>query len=313
MKFANFCFYLLLAALVAAGFGEKAWFLDLFSHGVLQYWLMAFVLLIVFLVKKNKFKSYLTAALLICTGLQMAVAVINRAPEIKNPRPADRIRFFELNTSGNPKILTHWLPVHAAEFDILVLLEATPDFDELLTSLKTEFPYQVSHLENSPFGIAVLSRWPFQQTTEFESEGGMYPQYRLEVKSPKGNEFLLFAVHLPPPFAPQMAQAHEVILGELTQKLQEKKLPAVVVGDLSTSQYSKSFAKLVKNTELRDTAGVSPWQNTWPTMSLNLSSFLGIRIDHCLVSTSFSLVEREQLEDLGSDHLPVKCTLQMER
>jgi endonuclease/exonuclease/phosphatase (EEP) superfamily protein YafD len=313
MKFANVILSLIFFGVLLSSFGEKFWLLDLFSHFYLHYWLVLVVLLNVFMYKKMKFQAYLAALLLIVVSLELGAVVLNRAPMVKIGQESARIRILEFNTQGNIKVLENWLPAQAGTLDVVVLLEAHPHFQELFDKLKTSFPYQVHHLEKSPFGIAVLSRWEITASREFQSEGGFYPQFEVQIKMPSGDEFSLLAVHAPPPFAPQLAEAHEVILGELADKLAQKKLPSIVVGDLNTTARSHRFTKLVKATGLRDTAGLSPWANTWPSVLVNFVSVLGIRIDQCLVSNSFSLVERERLGDLGSDHLPVRCVVQLEK
>lgn len=311
--FANICFAVILLGVLLSTLGEKFWVLDLFSHFYLQYWFGLVALLGFYIYRKNKFRIYLTGLLIVVVTLELGATILNRAPMVKLPKESARVRVFSFNAAGNSKILENWLPTRAGTFDVVVLLEAHTHFQELMDKLKADYPYQVSHLENSPFGIAVLSRWEITNTREFQAEGGFYPQYELQIKMPSGDEFLLFAMHAPPPFAPQLAEAHEVILGELAEKNQQKKFPAIVVGDLNTTARSHRFTRLVKQTNLRDTAGISPWAHTWPSALVNIWTFLGIRIDQCLVSNTFSLVERERLEDLGSDHLPVKCVVQIEK
>jgi endonuclease/exonuclease/phosphatase (EEP) superfamily protein YafD len=317
LRFANFSLGFLVLALGCASLGDRQWFLDLFSHFMLQYWVVALLLLLFFLAKKNamksKWKVYLSLACLIYTSVLLAVVVGHRAPMVKVPKEEERVRIFEFNTAGNGDILKNWLPIHQKDYDLVVLLEVHAGFQELLEKLKSEYPYQMVHPESSPFGMAVLSRWEIVDTKEFETEGGLYPQYVLQVKRPTGDEFLLFTLHAPPPFAPQLAEAHDAIFGELAEKLHQRKLPAVVVGDLNTTASSRPYSKLIKDTNLRDTAGISPWANTWPAGFVNFASLLGIRIDHCLVTNSFSIVERERLMDLGSDHLPIKCVIQLEK
>lgn len=312
-KFTDWCFNFILMAVLFSSLGEKFWLLDLFSHFYLQYWIALVVLLNVYIHRKNKFRLYLTGLLLTVVTLELGAMVLNRAPMVRIPKEKERVRLLEYNTQGNLPSLENWLPTYAGNYDVVVLLEAHPHFQELFEKLKTAFPYQIAHLEKSPFGIAILSRWEVTATNEFQAEGGFYPQYELEIKMPTGDSFLLYALHAPPPIAPKLAEAHEVILGELAEKIQQKRHPAIVVGDLNTTARSHRFTRLVKQTHLRDTAGISPWAHTWPSVLVNLSSFLGIRIDQCLVSNSFSLVERKRLDDLGSDHLPVECVVQIEK
>jgi endonuclease/exonuclease/phosphatase (EEP) superfamily protein YafD len=313
MMQAKLILFLVTAALIAAQFGETQWIAELFSHFMLQYFFLSVLLLAFFAFKKQKRSAYMALALTVVTSYLLTNSVIQRAPTVKVPRPSHQVRIFEFNTQMNVKTLTNWLPTHGGNYDLIVLLETGPDFAPLMEKLKGEFPYQVSHLDDSMFGLVVLSRWEFTHSEEFKAEAGVYPQYALTVKAPTGDEFLLYALHVPPPFSPQMAEAHEVIVGELIERLQQKIHPALVVGDLNMTQYAKHYAKLLRLTGLRDSAGLSPWQHSWPALTVNLFSPLGIRIDHCLVSTTFALVERERLTDLNSDHLPARCVFQIEK
>jgi len=313
MTVANIFLGLLVLSLGFSAMGDSQFFFDLFSHFMLQYAGLALVLTLFFQFKKQRNKMILSLIAFVYACVMLTGVVDRRAPMVRIPKAEERIRILEFNAAGNDGVLKNWLPVHAAEFDVVVLLEAGLHFEGLLEQLKSSYPYQAVHLENSPFGMAVLSRWEITENKSFESEGGSFQQFELRIKRPLGDEFLLYAIHAPPPFAPQLAEAHEAILGELSEKVHDKKFPAIVVGDLNTTPTSKRFLKLVNNTGLRDTAGVSPWAHTWPAGFVNWVSFLGIRIDHCLVSNSFAIVERERLTDLGSDHLPLKCVLQMEK
>jgi endonuclease/exonuclease/phosphatase (EEP) superfamily protein YafD len=314
MKLANFSFYLLLMAMIFAEFGSRFWFFDLFSHFVLQYWVLSLILFLFFSAKKSRRKTLVSATLCLWATVQLGSAVLDRAPKTVVVNRQAQLRIFEFNAEGNPEILNNWLPVHAAGYDVIVLLEATPDFQKLVEVLGKEFPYQALHLENSPFGIAVLSRWEMTQIKKFTFEGELYPQFQLQLKGPEAvGEFTLFAMHVPPPFTPHFEIAHKKLLTDLTDRLQQRKFPALVVGDLNTTSFSDRYQRLMKETGLSDTAGISPWAHSWPSHTINFLSLLGIRIDHCLVSTTFSLVNRERLEDLGSDHLPTKILLQFEK
>lgn len=313
MRLLNVAFYALLISMIFTSLGDRFWFFDLFSHFVLQYWVLALVLFFIFVGRRMARKSFIVALLWLWATVELGSAVLDRAPEVEIVNKSNQVRIFEFNTQGNPEIVNHWLPVHAPDYDIVVLLEATPDFKKLIEDLTPHFPHQALHLENSPFGIAVLSRWEIADTKKFMTESEVYPQFNLQIKNPEAGDFKLYAMHAPPPVSPAFELSHKKILTELTDKLLNRKLPAIVVGDLNTTSFSPRYQRLMKETGLNDTAGISPWAHSWPSMTLNFVSLLGIRIDHCLVSPTFSLVERKTLEDLGSDHLPVKILLQFEK
>jgi endonuclease/exonuclease/phosphatase (EEP) superfamily protein YafD len=313
VKAASLVLFLMAAAVIGGQYGENSWIAELFSHWILQYAGLSLILFIYFGRKKQARKAYMAAAICLFCGYKMMNAVGYRAPTVKIGKPAAQVRIFEMNVQGKSEALSNWLPLHAGSYDVVVLLETGGAYASMLEKLKGEFPYQVSRLENSPFGITILSRWNILAQNEFTAEGGFYPQFELTIQDPNENKFLLYAMHLPPPFAPQMAEAHEVILGELIEKLQQKKYPALVIGDLNMTSYSRHFDKLILLTGLRDSAGFSPWMNSWPSFALRSFSGFGIRIDHCLMSTTYSLVTRERLDDFGSDHLPVNCVVQVEK
>ncbi|MBC7371063.1 MAG: endonuclease/exonuclease/phosphatase family protein [Bdellovibrionaceae bacterium] len=313
MTLATIVLLTLVTVLGVSHFGQTIWVAELFSHWVMQYFAVAAILYVFFYRKKAPYRMYLSiAAVLYCVYLMMG-SDAHHASLVQINSPKAQVRIFEFNTRGRTEAIANWLPPHAASYDVVVLLETGLDYEPVLEKLKSQYPFQVSHLDNSPFGIAILSRFEIVDRKEFTAEGGFYPQFELTLKAPTEDRFLLYAMHVPPPFAPQLAEAHEVILGELIEKLQQKKYAAVVVGDLNMTQYSKHYAKLLRLTGLRDTAGLSPANHSWPSYGVNLFSPLGIRIDHCLVSATFSLVDRQRLEDLKSDHLPFKCTLQIEK
>ena len=313
MIFANIFLVGLVAVLTISHFGQTIWIAELFSHWMMQYLFLAAVLFAIFYRKKAAYRAYVSIGVIIYCGYIMMGSDAHRASRVQIPSPKAQMRILEFNTQGKTEAIANWLPLHAASYDIVVLLETGTDYEPILEKLKSEFPFQVSHLDNSLFGIAILSRFEILDKKEFTAEGGFYPQFELTLKAPTEDPFLLFAMHLPPPFAPQLAEAHEVLLGELIEKLQQKKHAAVVIGDLNMTQYSKHYAKLLRLTGLRDTAGLSPADHSWPAIGIHLFSPLGIRIDHCLVSATFSLLDRQRLADLNSDHLPFKCTLQIEK
>jgi len=75
-------------------------------------------------------------------------------------------------------------------------------------------------------------------------------------------------------------------------------LPAIVVGDLNATPWSNAFSGLGHAGLLRAT-GLKP---TWPAIGLG---WMGIPIDHVLVTPHWSVMERQIGPNIGSDHLPV--------
>ncbi len=75
-------------------------------------------------------------------------------------------------------------------------------------------------------------------------------------------------------------------------------LPAFVAGDLNATPWSNAFSKL-DQAGLRRATGLTP---TWPAIG---RGWMGIPIDHVLVTPHWSVVERRVGPNIGSDHFPV--------
>ena len=85
--------------------------------------------------------------------------------------------------------------------------------------------------------------------------------------------------------------------------------PAVVIGDLNTTPWSRLFARLVERTGLCDSRAGFGIQASFPSDM----AFLRIPIDHLLASCAVGVRARRIGPQVGSDHLPVIAGLTIPR
>lgn len=193
--------------------------------------------------------------------------------------------------------LSEWLA--SADPDVVVLLEVSRALGPQFASL-TQYPHQVVHAEDSPFGIAVLSRVPlFSPELRRDAHGIARIEVDLMVKQER---IALVAFHPMPPINHHFHAARDKALREIASRLHAAGRPALLVGDLNATPWSSAFAGL-EAFDLRRTTGLRP---TWPAWGHGV---FGIPIDHVLASRHWRVLHGEQGPDLGSDHVPLLVRL----
>ncbi len=191
--------------------------------------------------------------------------------------------------------LIRWLA--EANPDVLVLHEVSPDYAKELDALN-DYPFRHLVPRNDPFGMAVISRLPMSQVQTVEDgdgDGLVHIDAQLHWN---GQSIRLTAWHPMPPISQYDHTKRNHQLQSLAKAAKASGQPAIVAGDLNATPWSNAFSKL-DQAGLRRASGLTP---TWPAIG---HGWLGIPIDHVLVTSQWSVVERDVGPNLSSDHLPV--------
>lgn len=185
--------------------------------------------------------------------------------------------------------------------DVVVLLEVSPVLGAQLPSLK-HYPYQIVNADDSPFGIALLSKWPIHTSALVPDENGIN---HIEAELVWGQQLInVLAVHPMPPLSAEFHQSRNQQFQALVQKLAAKGTPALMMGDLNATPWSSAFWAFEPYGWRRST-GLLP---TWPAWGQGL---IGIPIDHVIASPHWQRQTATTGPDLGSDHLPIHVQLSL--
>ena len=199
--------------------------------------------------------------------------------------------------SRNTQGLATWLAQEKP--DVVVLLEVSPAYAQGLRTLR-DYPFQHIVAQDSPFGIAVLSRHPLQQIEVIEDAQGIaHIEAQLQWL---GQPIGIIALHPMPPLSPQYHSVRNAKLAALAKQAAASAIPTVLAGDLNATPWSSAFSGLAQ-LGLRRASGLAA---TWPAV---LQGVLGLPIDHVLVTQHWAVVARQVGPQLGSDHLPVLVRL----
>jgi len=300
---------LLLIATTCVALAPYHWFAELFSHFTPHYAVFALLCLLGLLLVRAWRWAALACALLLYNGYPVARALLHdNTPPVAVTR---HVTVFHFNVGLNheqPGRISSFLRRRAKLIDVVVLLETSHQFDPILDEIKDLFPYQIKHLEDSPFGIAMASKYPFDRSAVSREPSGMFPHIEAAIHLPERAVPLAFyAVHAPPPISGEMAEGRNRKMSTIARKAAaQPQATPIVVGDFNLTPWSPYFQKFVTASGLKDARTSHRLDHTWPVTFDNAN--LGIAIDHSFAHPSLPMIRRTIGPDLGSDHLPVTVT-----
>jgi endonuclease/exonuclease/phosphatase (EEP) superfamily protein YafD len=282
---------LLTKALSTEAVGRFVWLIDLVSH---WQWLFVTALALGLVTALFFARRYLFLALLLPLPWGTASPVL----PLGSGGGTFTVASANVHVSTTQvRHLANWLAVD--EPDVVILLEVSRALGPQLASLR-QYPHQVVHADDSPFGMAVLSKWPLTNAAARQDADGI-THIEAEVIQDQ-QPVQLIAFHPMPPLSPHFHAARNEALQRFASQLNATDRPALLVGDLNATPWSSAFAG-IETRGLRRATGLFA---TWPAWGQGL---WGIPIDHVLASNHWRLVRHHLGPDLGSDHLPTVVRL----
>jgi endonuclease/exonuclease/phosphatase (EEP) superfamily protein YafD len=301
----------LVAALALAGWtGSWHWIPELFSHFFLQYALVLAPLAALSCLARDGLWRWAALAMLALAGYAVAPFWLP-ADGAAAQAHSMRLRLLQFNAARQTEAMTRWLAEHPAEVDVVLVLEAGLAFEADMRALSGEFPYHVAQLDDSQFGIALMSRYPLREARVLEVAGPAFPALQADIAM-DGGTLRLVGIHPPPPIDHDLAQWRDRFMTALALRLGEEHTPGretLVFGDFNSTVWSPRLRDFMARTGLSDAQRGQGAPGTWPSAAARHSGLLGIPIDMTLVSGGIAVLERRIGPDWGSDHLPVRTVL----
>lgn len=291
----------LVCAMSAFGFASKfGWFLELTSHFRIQYFLVLVVIAIWLAGLKKPVAATVCAVFsVINLALILPFYMPRGATAQDNSTPV--LRAFLLNVNASNQQYDRVIQeIIAHDPHMVVLLEVTPTWAHELQPLLGRYRYRLFAPQQDNFGIALLSKLPWEtaRIDDFETLNRPCVVARLKIH---GQQLTLLGAHPSPPMTPHMARQRNRQLQAIAHFLRPKDHAVILLGDLNITPWSYYFGQLLKNANLRNSASGWGMMPSWPT------SFMPLRIpiDHGLVSEDITIHRRRNGSDVGSDHYPV--------
>ncbi|MFZ5862751.1 MAG: endonuclease/exonuclease/phosphatase family protein [Nitrospirota bacterium] len=300
---------LALVSLVLPWWGRRFWLAELSTHFVAQYAAAALLLALVLGLKNRPVASL--AALAVCVTQVARLVPLWAQPDIPPPAGAsERLTISQVNVhfhNGDPDRIVQWFMEQ--DSDVAVLVEVTPEWSKAMTRLRDRYPHSLVRIPPDGSGVAVFTKRAAPSLRVEPLGDAWCPAVVMNVVQSTGPSALaLFATHLRSPVTPGDAVARNRQLTVLARRVDaEPALNKVVVGDLNITRWSPWYDDLAGRAGVRDGQEGFGLGGSWPSL---FGRWLGIPIDHTLVSPGVRVVRREVGPDLGSDHLPVTTTIE---
>jgi len=280
------------------------WLMDLLANFRVQYALYLVVAALLFFLCRNSRWAVVTAVL---AALNLWIISPYLVP---SPRSAvvekelgESFRLMNFNVlSSNRRhddVITY---LREKDADFVFLLEASPEWEPALKKLSDLYPHQKHEIQAGNFGIALLSKTPFQKVEVAEYTPLIASIDALVLVGDK--RVRLIGTHPYPPINAKVCRLRNAHMQRLAESIAKETgaTKTIVAGDFNMTPWSPHFVDFLSASQLEDSAkgrGVMP---TW--YALPLFSF-GVPIDHICVSEGIHIEDRGVGPDLGSDHRAV--------
>ena len=181
--------------------------------------------------------------------------------------------------------------------DLLGIIENTPQHDQALRELG--FEHLILHPRQSNFGLALLCRTPPTRATILD-EDSPFPSILAEFQN-----YQVLLSHPVPPISKEAREVGDLQMLQLTNLLQLGSKPTIVMGDFNATPWDARMLPL-REAGYRDARRGFGFLATWPVGR----PYMQIPIDHIFVDDSFQVLDCARGPDIGSDHYPLRATLQ---
>lgn len=275
------------------------WWIDLMSHFRVQYLIVLFLLLILFIGFQRK-KAPIIILILLFIWNAKQVFPLYISPKLVSEKSNERISILSINLlSSNTSFKMVLELIKEKDPDILVFLELTPKWDEELRSIYQLYPYRAKEVRVDNFGIGMLSKTKMETSVTY-FENNIKPSIIGDFHHSE-EAVTIIATHPVPPINSFTFELRNAQLKDLASRRASFSDNFILIGDLNTSSFSSHFKDLLAKGELRDSRNGFGIGTTWPADFYPLRTTL----DHCLVSENLNVFSQSPQRNIGSDHLPI--------
>lgn len=278
---------------------------ELISHFKKQYLIASIVLLIFYSFRRKKFA---TVWFLVISIYNASFIVPWYFPRLNIAiKHKDELKILHSNVySSNENYEKLVELINEKSPDLISLQEINKWWLNGIEEIKESYPYQIEIPRNDNFGIALYSKFPIETHAEITENQLGVPTISAAIKV-KGRELNFITTHPVPPVGNSYFKRRNAQLRFIAGYCLKLEKPTILIGDLNVSMWSQNYKKFEQHSKLINTRKGFGIQPTWPSDN----PLLQIPIDHCLVSTHFSIRETKSLENIGSDHLPLFIKLEL--
>jgi len=292
----SFFVYAVLIVSILGYFSKFNFLFDICSQFCLQYLIFALIVLVFYIIKKQKTIKSLLVIFIIFLNLFPVLGSIKINDSTK--KQGFTIEVINLLTK-NKKYNAVRKEINDKSPDILVIQELDDKWSEELQAVKENYPfiYEISRQDN--FGIALYSKIHITEIRKF-FVGTLDVPAISAFCDYEGKVFEIICIHTTPPICQKYFKNTQKIIDDLANYVVENGHNVIITGDFNTAPYSYNYKNFVKTSKMKDLSNI--FHPTWSAFWL---SPFRITLDHIFVTKSFAVRDYAVGNNIGSDHLPI--------
>jgi endonuclease/exonuclease/phosphatase (EEP) superfamily protein YafD len=225
------------------------------------------------------------------------------------PEPGTSTRTYKIISANVFQFNTEYEKFHQLiqkhQPDIFITVESNEAWEKANEILEKDYPHsQKMPLENT-YGMHLYSKIPFEKAEFHFYVADDVPSIEAHFKTEKGERFVVFGVHPPPPSPTEerTSKERDGDLLALAKNIRTEKHPAIVIGDFNTVAWSDTSILFRKTSELIDAREGRGILATFHAKYW----FFRVPLDLFFHSPQIFVKELKTLEYFGSDHFPILC------
>lgn len=190
---------------------------------------------------------------------------------------------------------------------IAVLTEVSEEWRHTFAAIRPDFPYQAAIFRDDCFGIALLSKLPFERIIR-ERPSGLPPIIEARFNMNRV-PFRLIGIHAVPPVGDSERSVRNRSIAEAADLAAKAEGGVIIAGDLNTAMWSAPYRELIEAAPLRDPRLGRGIFATWPASIWPAI----LPIDHILHSAQFRSAALQTFSLPGSDHRGIVVELLLDK
>ncbi len=293
---------------VLGAIGLHSYVPDLVCHFFMQYLGMQVAFFVCLIVARRRLEALVVLVTILILAFEISPLFIPVGSQAEG-RKLNKIKLLQVNVnSSNTRTDLVVDCVKKFEPDVVLFEEINARWlDALKKGLPRKYAIVEARSREDNFGIAMFSCIPKVDSRLITV--GYFKVPAVAALFQKENERLIvLGAHVLPPHSESNFTDRNLAYDEMAIIRKKLKGPFVLMGDLNTTTWSPYFNELLKNAQLKDSTRGFGWQPTWPVQV----PFLGLDLDHCLISRDLVVLKRQPGPAIGSDHLPLYVEIGVE-
>ena len=294
-------------ATVTGFLGRLWWIFELTSHFRLHLAVSLGAIEVVWAVKRRRRMTTICGGAAAVNAVLVLFLLWPGGKAVATTGPRLRLVTINVHTANERSDLVLEF-LRRTDADVILLMEVNERWMSALESLRTTYPQVIAESREDNFGIVLFSRLPLTNSGVIEFGKAEVPSIAATIELRGQNVFLL-GTHPLPPGSAEYARLRNEQFREIAVRIRRCAMPAIVLGDLNSTPWSPYFGELLRDSRLKNTSQGRGLFGSWPAWM----PFARISLDHCLVSASIRVINKQLGPRVGGDHLPVVLDVQIPR